>query len=207
MDRRLFLAGSAALLATPVAAEPRRMPVELVSEIGALPGLAALGSRNPDVTLYEFFDYNCGYCRQSAREIGPLIKGDKALRYVLVNFPVLAPESVLAARVALAFLRQKPKAYLAFHERMFAERGVRGSDAAIAIAKALGAKEQALLADADSDAATGAMQAAVKLGDNLGLFATPSYIAGADGNVGYMNLAAKKIAIASMRSCERMSCG
>jgi protein-disulfide isomerase len=188
-------------------AETRRLPVELVAEVGQLQGLAVLGSASPDVTLYEFFDYNCGYCRQSAADIGPLMKQDKGLRYVLVNFAVLAPESILASRIALAFLQQKPQDYLAFHRALLSKRGVNGSDQAMDIALSLGAAEKPLLETANSDAVTDALISAVKLGDNLGFAATPSYIGGADGHVGFLDLPKKRAAIAALRQCERMECG
>jgi protein-disulfide isomerase len=210
-QRRAFLAASAGaaltLTATSTRAEFRRMPVELVGEIGGLRGLAPLGAASPDITLYEFFDYNCGYCRQSASDIPKLLKADRGLRYVLVNFAVLAPESILASRIALAFLAQKPKSYLAFHQKLFAMRGLKGADQAIEAALSLGADEKPLLDRANSDDTTEALIAAVKLGDNLGLQATPSYIGGSEGNVGFLDLGQKKAAVAALRRCERMTCG
>jgi protein-disulfide isomerase len=212
MLRRQFLIASAAL-ALPVAAQandqvdPRRLPSELVNELHGLPGLARLGSANPDVTLYEFFDYNCGYCRKSAGEVSKLLKRDTSLQYVLVNFAVLSEPSILAARVALAFLQKKPKSYLSFHQKLFEVRGVKGADEAFAAAADLGVKERDLIDLADSDALTDIITSTVKLGDNLGIAATPSFILGNDMHVGFLGLAGKKMAIDAMRQCEKMVCG
>jgi protein-disulfide isomerase len=209
LRRRAFLTAAAGLplaATSPAGAEFRRMPVELIGEIGGLRGLAPLGARTPDVVLFEFFDYNCGYCRQSAADIGKLLKADRGLRYVLVNFAVLAPESILASRIALAFLQQKPRDYLAFHQTLFAMRGVKGADQAIEAALSLGADEKPLLDAANSDETTQALIAAVKLGDNLGLAATPSYLGGSEGHVGFLDLARKKAAVAALRRCERLEC-
>ncbi len=212
LHRRQFLAASAALAAAPLGFSPARselrtLPVELVSEIDQLGARVVLGASRPDVTLYEFFDYNCGYCRQSAADVSTLLKGDAHLRYVLVNFAVLSPESILASRVALAFFKQKPKRYLAFHQALFAKRGMKDAEAAIETAVSFGAQEKRLVAESNSDAITNALIATVKLGDSLGFYATPSYVAGAEGNVGFLDLAQKKQAIAAFRACERMSCG
>jgi protein-disulfide isomerase len=212
LHRRTFLSASVGLAVTPLVslgarADLRREPVELVSQIDRLRGKAILGARAPDVTLYEFFDYNCGYCRQSAAEIPSLLKGDPNLRYVLVNFAVLSQESILAHRVALAFLKQKPGQYFAFHQRLFAKRGLRGGEEAVEAALSLGANEKQLVAESNTKATTNALVAAVQLGDSLGFTATPSYVAGAQANVGFLDLDRKKAAVAAMRTCERMVCG
>jgi protein-disulfide isomerase len=212
LHRRKFLAASAgfsmvSLIPGAAKAELRRLPVELVSEIDGLKGKVVLGSQSPDVTLYEFFDYNCGYCRQSALEVSGLLQGDANLRYVLVNFAVLSPDSILAHRVALAFLKQKPDQYLAFHQQLFEKRGIRSGAEALDVAVLLGGNEKALIAESNQKATTNALIKAVQLGDNLGLSATPSYIAGAEGNVGFLDIDQKRAMIADLRKCEKMSCG
>jgi protein-disulfide isomerase len=211
MLRRQFLLASASL-ALPVVsqaqdrASPRLLPAELVNELQSLPGLVRLGSANPDVTLYEFFDYNCGFCRKSAAEVSKLIKADKDLQYVLVNFAVLSEQSILATRVALAFLQKKPKSYLAFHQKLFETRGVRDAGQAFAVAAEFGLKEKDLIDLADSDALTDVISTSVRLGDNLGIAATPSFVLGNELHVGFLGLEGKKAAIAAMRQCEKMAC-
>lgn len=208
MQRRAFLTGALAfgLGGAARAAEAQKLPSQLVAEVSRLNGRVTLGARNGDVTLVEFFDYNCPYCRVSAPEIRPLLADDKALSYVLVNYAVLSEASILASKVALAFTMQKAGRYLDFHERLFARKGQLGADVAIDTALALGADRTKLLADADSDRVTQALIASAKLGENLGLAATPSYIIGNEGFQGYLNGAAKRQAIASMRACEKTSC-
>ena len=209
MQRRAFLTGALALGLggrAAHAAEAVKLPNELVSEVSRLNGRVTLGARNGDVTLIEFFDYNCPYCRVSAPEIRPLLAADKALAYVLVNYAVLSEASILASKVALAFTMQKAGRYLEFHERLFARKGQLGADVAIDTALALGADRALLLKDADSDAVTKSLIASAKLGENLGLVATPSYIIGNEGFQGYLDVAAKRRVIASMRACEKTSC-
>ncbi len=202
-------AGWAGLCCSPAnaAPEPNRLPSELVGEIGRLQGIIRLGSQQPDVTIFEFFDYNCPYCRLSAKDTRPLITSDRNLRYVLVNYAVLGEASILASKVALAFSMQKPAQYLAFHENLLGRKGVNGAEQSIDVALTLGANKARLLKDADSEAVTKALIASAKLGENLGLIATPSYVIGNDGFNGFISLPEKKAMIANMRKCEKTDCG
>ena len=122
LHRRRFLAASAALVSgigqagaqtgegwyavTSDEGQPvqnMRLPVELFSEVDELPGLIRLGSEAPDVTLVEFYDYNCPFCRKAAKDLEALLGADKGLRLGLVNNPVLSPGSKEAARIVSTF--------------------------------------------------------------------------------------------------------
>ena len=76
-----------------------------------------IGNAQGDVTLVEFFDYNCGYCKRALVDLVELMKGDPKLRVVLKEFPVLGPGSIEAAQVAVAVRMQDKsgKKYLDFH--------------------------------------------------------------------------------------------
>lgn len=210
-SRRIVLAGAAALAAFPAAAQNAPdfypVPVEFLDGIDTLQGRVSLGNKDGDVHLLEFFDYNCGYCRRTARDIRPLIKANPDLKFTLINFAVLGVASIEATRVALAFSRQRADKYLDFHEGMFAGRGQLGADQALAVAAKLGANRTQLLKDADSEAVTQAMLAAVRLGDQFGFRATPSYLIGRDAYSGWLDMNAKTAALAAFRQCERAVCG
>jgi protein-disulfide isomerase len=209
LNRRLFIASatSAALLPQVVQARVLRLPSELVNEIGNLPGRIVLGSARPDATLIEFFDYNCGYCKRSATEVRPLIGADKNLRYILINYAILGAPSIEASRVALAASMQSIEGgYLALHEKLFALRGRVEATRALQVAEGLGVKRNKMIEDADSDRVTKALVAASQLGENLGLAATPSFIGGREGVVGYLDMEAKRRAIANLRKCEGLGC-
>ena len=211
MQRRAFLglAGAAFVTGAGAAETPEfsRLPAELANTISELPGLVLLGPKAPDVTVYEFFDYNCPYCKQSSRDVRALLAGDPGLGYGLVNFAVLGRASIEATRVALAFRADHdPAAYLTFHERLFALRGAVNGLRAVEVATGLGAKSDDLLEAANSDGVTAAMIAAVKLGDALGFGATPSYAAGVEGFSGSLAPEAKRRVIANLRACERTRC-
>jgi protein-disulfide isomerase len=80
-----------------------------------------LGNPDGDVTLVEFFDYRCGYCRIMAEPMQALIARDPELRIVMKEFPILGPDSLLASRAALAAHRQG--GYEAMHWALLAETG------------------------------------------------------------------------------------
>jgi protein-disulfide isomerase len=211
-DRRALVLGTGAALAAialPREAQARvvRLPSELVNEIDRLPGRVVLGNRQGDATIYEFFDYNCGFCKRSAQEVRPLISGDPKLRYVLVNYAILGEASIEASRVALAASMQPIKGgYLGLHEKLFQMRGRVDAARSVALALELGAERNKLINDADSDRVTDALTKASKLGDSLGLVATPSFVAGREGVVGYLDLPQKRKALANFRKCEALGC-
>ena len=175
------------------------IPVELLAGLDEIQGKITLGNREADIRLIEFFDYNCGYCRQAARDIRPLLSANKDVAVVLVNYAVLGIPSIGATRVALAFSKQKAARYLDFHQQLFEVRGTRSDDAAIAIAVKLGANKKQLLVDADSEAITNAMLTAARVGEKFGFMATPSYLLGRDGFAGFLTLAQKQAAIDEAR--------
>jgi protein-disulfide isomerase len=208
MHRRMFAAGGvAALLTTPASSRVLRLPAELAAEAMRLPGRIELGSSRGDVTLVEFFDYNCPFCKRTAAEIRPLLAQAPRLRYVLVNYAVLGAASIEASRVALAFSMQRlPGGYLPLHEALFKLRGQANAARAVALAVELGAQRERLIADADGERVTNALLDAGKLGDSLGLIATPSFVAGREAVVGYLDVPQKLRAIANLRRCEQVSC-
>ena len=71
------------------------------------PKQAVLGNPQGDVTLVEFFDYNCGYCRHALADTDKLLKSDKNIRYVLKEFPILGPDSVAACDQVRAVDKQR----------------------------------------------------------------------------------------------------
>ena len=99
-----------------------------------------LGNAKGDVTLVEFFDYNCGYCKGALPPMMTLLKDDAKLQVVLKEFPVLGPGSVEAAKVAVAVRMQDKtgKKYLDFHQKLLGGRGQADKARALAVAKEVG---------------------------------------------------------------------
>ncbi|GGG31380.1 DsbA family protein [Chelatococcus composti] len=200
-------AGTPRALAAPVTAPHNRVPSELVNEIALLPIRVTVGSAQPDITIVEFFDYNCPWCRQSCRDAVTLLASEKDLAYVLVNYPILSEQSVEAARIALAFAQMRPAAdYFALHQRIFALKGRVDAQRTFDIAATFPLDKQELLKRADSDEVTNAMGQAVALGSDLGFNATPSYTVMTEAFHGFVPLADKRAIIANLRACEAVTC-
>lgn len=143
------------------------------------------GAKNGDVTLVEFFDYACGYCRASVPDVDRLLAADPKVRVVFRELPILGDESDEAARVSLAAARQGK--FLAFHRKMYA--AARPSKASIASAQAASGLDAAGVAAAHDDPTVKAEIARnIDLARTLGLSGTPSFIVGdqvLSGAVGY----------------------
>src|SRR5262249_39562816 len=103
------------------------------------PRQIVLGNPQGDVTMVEFFDYNCGYCKRAMGDMTELLK-DPKIKFVLKEFPVLGPGSVEAAQVAVAARMQDPagKKYLDFHTKLLGGRGQADKSKALAAAKDAG---------------------------------------------------------------------
>ncbi|GGC28162.1 DSBA oxidoreductase [Novosphingobium marinum] len=136
---------------------------------------AVLGNPKGSVTLVEFSDYACGYCRQSVEHVKQLIAANPDLRVVMREMPILSPESTDAARMALAAARQGK--YAAFHDAMFAAG--RPSDATIeAAARAAGLDLARARQDARDPAIEAELAGNLDLGRRIGFNGTPSWIVG-----------------------------
>ena len=172
------------------------------------PQNAVLGNPDGDVTLVEFFDYNCGYCKRGFSDLQKLMDSDKKLKVVLRDYPILSPGSIEAASVALAVKQQlKGDKFLAFHRELLLSRGAIGKDRAREVAKDLGLDMDLIDKAAATQETRTQLGENLKLGDSLGISGTPSYILGTEvvaGAVGYDALKAK---VDSMRKCGQTVCG
>jgi len=170
------------------------------------PNQVVLGNPQGDVTLVEFFDYNCGYCRKAHSDIDTLLKTDPKLRVVLKEFPVLGPESVEAARVAVAVHSQAPDKYLAFHDALLSSSDTVDGKAALAEAQKLGLDmdklSDALAQPSNSDP----MKESHKLAQLLGIDGTPTFIIADTLVPGAVGLPALQKAIANARACGKAAC-
>jgi protein-disulfide isomerase len=155
-----------------------------------------LGNLQGDVTMVEFFDYNCGYCKRALSDMLEMLKADPKLRVVLKEFPVLGEGSVEAARIAVAARMQDAsgKKYLEFHQKLLNNRGAVGRAQALAAAKDAGFDMARLEKDVAGEEPKATIEESFKLADALGLSGTPSYVIGPQvvvGAVGLPNLQQK----------------
>jgi protein-disulfide isomerase len=189
---------------TPVA--NHALPSELASQIDALPGAVVVGNPRGDVTLAEFYDLNCPYCRKAAGDIAAIIAGDKGLRLVLVPFPVLGIPSIAAGRVEIAVTRLARDRFYEFHRQVYAGRGTVDGNRALAITKVMGLATDKVLATANDDAVTDTMKAHVRLGNAMGLAATPAFVVKGVAILGYPGRAALEGIIHAVRTCNKVVC-
>jgi len=171
------------------------------------PRQVTLGNPQGDVTMVEFFDYNCGYCKRAMSDMLALLKNDAKLKVVLKEFPVLGPGSVEAAQVAAAVRMQDRtgKKYLEFHQKLLGGRGQADRARALAVAKEVGVDMARLDKDMASDEIHASIQESMRLADKLGLNGTPSYVVGPNVVIGAVGLDTLKEKIEAARACAATS--
>lgn len=149
-------------------------------ELFQSPRQVTLGNPQGDVTLVEFFDYNCGYCKRALGDMMELLKTDPNLKIVLKEFPVLGPGSLEAAQVAVAMRMQDKsgKKYLDFHQKLLSGRGQVDKARALAAAKEAGADMARLEKDLTNPEVRATLDESMKLAEALGINGTPSYVIG-----------------------------
>lgn len=171
----------------------------------ASPRQVTLGNPEGDVSIVEFFDYNCGYCRRAMADMLTLIKDDPKLRVVLKEFPILSPGSVEAARVAVAVRMQDPtgQKYLDFHQKMFESPGQADKGKALAAAKQAGLDMGRLEKDLASEEVNESLAESAKLAQALGIDATPCYVVGNNVVLGALGAEVLKDKIQGVRSAAK----
>jgi protein-disulfide isomerase len=166
-----------------------------------------VGNPAGDVTLVEFFDYNCGYCKRSVGDVAKLIEGDPKLRVVLKDFPILGTGSLEAAQVASALREQfKDLKLWEFHKKLLGVRGSIGEEQALAVAKELGADMAKLKTDMKSPSVQAGLKEVAALADELHFEGTPSWVIGSEAFVGGVPFAALKSKIENVRKCGKSAC-
>ena len=166
-----------------------------------------LGNPKGDVTMVEFFDYNCSFCKRAMADMMELLKDDTKLKIILKEFPVLGPGSVEAAKVAAAVRMQDKsgKKYLDFHQKLLGGRGQADKARALAVAKEVGMDMKRIDTDLAGDEVKVSIEESLKLAEALGLNGTPSYIVGSDVVIGAVGLDALRSKVSTAR-CGRAVC-
>ena len=184
-----------------------RLPGEIVGEIPGLRGVTYVGPADAETTLYEFFDYNCPYCRKAAADMVSLSESDPGLRIGLINNPILSVQSAQAAKVALAIQRKLGSAAAwSLYRTLLTKPGRIDGPAALQAASRLGAPQAQVEAIADSEEVRLALKAQMRMAADLGLSATPSYVLGNTGLLGHPGPKALARMIVATRRCDRIAC-
>jgi protein-disulfide isomerase len=179
------------------AEQSRRTIITKQEELIEAPDDLVQGNPKGDVTVVEFFDYRCPYCKQVEPSLDALLKEDGKLRIVYKEFPILGEASTYATRVALA-AKQQGK-YAEFHRAMMATKGEIGDDAVLAVAAALGLDMTKLKADMAAPEIDKLIDRNYTLADALDIQGTPALIIGDTLIPGATDLDALRKDIAAVR--------
>lgn len=158
------------------------------------PHQVTLGNPNGDVTLVEFFDYSCGFCKRALPDLLTLLKDDPKLKIVLKELPILGPGSLDAARVAVAVRMQDPggQKYIAFHQELLGGPGPASREKALAAAKDQDLDMERLNQDIAGDEVGVTLKEDVQLAGAVGITGTPGYVIGKDVVLGAVGITGLK---------------
>jgi protein-disulfide isomerase len=140
------------------------------------PSSPVLGNPKGDVTVVEFFDYACPYCKAIQPRLEKFLKEDKGAKLILKEFPVLRPESLIATKAALAAVKQGK--YAAFHTTLMDFKGQLTEEVIFDTAKEVGLDVNRLRKDMESPEIADTIIANFNLARSLHIFETPAFIAG-----------------------------
>ncbi len=138
--------------------------------------LPVAGNPNGTVTIVEFFDYRCGYCKAAKPSVEEVLRGDGKIRLVMKEFPILGPASRVASFAAVAAHKQGK--YLAFHNAMMAYPNNLTEEVIFALAKQVGLDIAKLKEDMKSPEVAALIDRTHKLAQDLNINGTPAFIVG-----------------------------
>jgi protein-disulfide isomerase len=164
---------------------------------------------NPDgkITVVEFYDYNCGFCKRALPDMQAMTQNDPDLRFVLKEFPILGVDSQKAHVVSMAFHRLAPEKYGEFHTRLLGGQGHANEAIAIKIALDLGADETRLREEMKNPAITEAFSQTYDLANKLAITGTPSYVVGKEVVFGALGREVLSEKVAAVReACSQAAC-
>jgi len=138
----------------------------------------SIGNKEAPATLVEFFDYQCGHCREMAPQIEKLVSEDKNLHVVFKELPIFGGMSRLAAEMALAAFKQSPEKYYAFHNALYTANGPLTKESIMEFAKKAGLNIAELVTDSKSPAIDQQIKANFELAQSLKIMGTPTFVIG-----------------------------
>ncbi|HYD99318.1 MAG TPA: DsbA family protein [Alphaproteobacteria bacterium] len=180
------------------AAAQRKAVAQYRDQLFRDPSVPAIGNPAGDVTLVEFFDYQCGYCKSVLPALRQLLDDDGKVRLVLREMPILGPASLTASKAALAAKRQGK--YEKVHFALMGHRGQLDDDTILRIAAAAGADMDQLRRDMESPEVRAEIERSMELARALNINGTPAFVIGEELIPGAVPLAALKQKVAETRA-------
>lgn len=150
-----------------------------------------IGNPDAEITIVEFFDYNCGFCQRALTDMEIMLQSNNKLKFVLKEFPVLGEASIEATRVSMAIAKLLPEKHAEFHTELLSLPGQKDGERAMQLAIKMGAKQDEVLAEMENPAIIETIQETYELANSLGITGTPSYVVGNEvvfGAVGHDQL-------------------
>lgn len=157
-----------------------------------------LGNPNGQITIVEFFDYNCGYCRRAFKTVMDLIDDNREVKVVMRELPILGDASVFTAKASLA--SQNQQKYKEFHAALMGNRGRNTEKSVLKIAKKIGINIDQLKADMNSNFVLNHIEESQKLSQSLGISGTPAFVFGKEIVPGAIDLQNMKDLVTKMAS-------
>ncbi len=207
-DPKLLQRLSVALEDTLRVEEQSRTELAMTSYYDAIfnaPDPIILGNPDGDVTLVEFFDYNCGYCRNAVPDMAALLAEDPNLKIILKEFPILSNESIDAARIGI-LVGKSDADYWSFHQTLFSSRGKVDKATALAAAAEQGLSPVDLELRMGEEQVARTIQSSYEIAQALGISGTPTYIIGNEIIPGAIGADELRTRIANMRECGSTTC-
>ena len=159
------------------------------------------GNPDGDVTLVEFMDYRCSYCRRAHTDVMQLLDSDGGIRFIVKEFPILGPDSLLAARFAIAVRNVAgPDAYGTVHDALIGMRGAVTEDSLTRIAADAGLDPAPVIAAMDAPEVVAELQANRALAERLQINGTPGFVLGDEILRGYLPLVQMQERVAQVRA-------
>jgi len=155
------------------------------------------GNPKGDITIVEFFDYSCGYCKMAQEHVSKLLAEDKNIRFVYKELPILGPKSQLAAQAALASVAQGK--YTKFHEALMGAKEALSEESIMTIAKATGLDTDKLKKDMGNEKIQAMIKDNVELAGEIGAHGTPTFVIGEKVYGGAVPYEQMKEAVATAR--------
>jgi len=156
---------------------------------------------NFDVSVVEFYDYGCGYCKKAQAIVDDLIKADPKVRIIYKDFPILGEPSQEMAKVSIAVNIIAPNSFRKFHDALM-KTNDRGKQAALKAAKSAGVDTKKIeeTLKSEKDKIEKILQDNLTLGSSIGINGTPGFVIGEELIPGAMDVNVFKEKIANLRN-------
>lgn len=157
---------------------------EFMKDLAKKSNLPMTGNKDGDITMIEFFDYNCGYCKRALEELVIVLEKDKNLKIIFMDMPILGPPSLEASKWSLAAHKQGK--YFEYHQAVLNHEGSKDESTLEKIAKEIGLNIEQMKKDKDSEDILKTLQTNVETAAEFNIRGTPGFIINGKIYPGYM---------------------